>query len=108
MAEILGSGFKCTNPLCHEFGTLGYLFYMTGCATSTYGQVVNMSDARYLKRSVELGGSGIKKKRGGGGNDASLRSALFDSARVRGVLRCYDAIDRVGGPAVTFVATSSL
>ena len=34
-------------------------------------------------------------KKEGGGNDASLHSAMFDSARVRGVLRCYDAIDRV-------------
>ena len=39
------------------------------------------------------GGNGIKKR--GGGNDASLHSAMFDSARVRGVLRCYDTIDRV-------------
>ena len=31
----------------------------------------------------------------GGGNDASLHSAMFDSARARGVLRCYDGIDRV-------------
>ena len=41
--------------------------------------------------SVSVGGS----EKEGGGNDASLHSAMFDSARVRGVLSCYDAIDRV-------------
>ena len=49
-----------------------------------------------------------KKKRGGGGNDASLHSAMFDSARVRGVFRCYDAIDRVVEWAITFLVKSSL
>ena len=44
-----------------------------------------------LSLSVCLGGN----EKEGGGNDASLHSAMFDSARVRGVLRCYDAIDRV-------------
>ena len=57
-------------------------------------------------RSVRVGGSGIKKK--GGGNDASMRSAMFDSARVRGALRCYDTIDRVEDRAVVFLARSSL
>ena len=58
--------------------------------------------------SVTLGGSGIEKK--GGGNDASLHSAMFDSARVRGVFRCYDAIDRVDVVewAITFLVKSSL
>ena len=49
-----------------------------------------------------------KKKRGGGGNDASLHSAMFDSARVRGVFRCYDAIDLVVEWAITFLVKSSL
>ena len=43
----------------------------------------------------EKKGSWNKEKRGGGGNHASMHSAMFDSARVRGALRCYDAIDRV-------------
>ena len=51
-------------------------------------------------------GSGIKKK--GGGNDASMHSAMFDSARVRGALHCYDTIDRVEDRAVVFLARSSL
>ena len=33
---------------------------------------------------------------------------MFDSARVRGALRCYDAIDRVEDRAVVFLARSSL
>ena len=53
-----------------------------------------------------LGGSGIEKN--GGGNDASMHSAMFDSARVRGALRCYDTIDRVEDRAVVFFARSSL
>ena len=56
---------------------------------------------------MSLGGSGIKK-RGGGGNDASMHSAMFDSARVRGALRCYDTINRVEDRAVVFLARSSL
>ena len=55
---------------------------------------------------IILGGSGIKKK--GGGNDTSMHSAMFDSARVRGALRCYDTIDRVEDRAVVFLARSSL
>ena len=46
-----------------------------------------------IRMWVMVGGS--EKEGGGDGNDASLHSAMFDSARVRGVLRCYDAIDRV-------------
>ena len=37
-----------------------------------------------------------------------MHSAMFDSARVRGALRCYDAIDRVEDRAVVFLARSSL
>ena len=48
------------------------------------------------------------KKGGGGGSDASLQSAMFDSARVRGGLRCYDAIDRVVEWVITFLVKSSL
>ena len=33
---------------------------------------------------------------------------MFDSARVRGVFRCYDAIDRVVEWAITFLVKSSL
>ena len=44
--------------------------------------------ARRCKEVVE------KKKKGRcGGHGASLHSAMFDSAWVRGVLRCYDNID---------------
>ena len=50
----------------------------------------------------------MEKKKKGGGNDASLHSAMFDSARVRGVFRCYDAIDRVVELAITFLVKSSL
>ena len=49
-----------------------------------------------------------KKKGGGDGNDASLQSAMFDSARVRGVLSVYDAIDRVLEWVITFLVKSSL
>ena len=56
---------------------------------------------------MRLGGGGNKKKRGGG-NDASMHSAMFDSARVRGALRCYATIDRVEDRAVVFLARSSL
>ena len=59
-----------------------------------------------LSTFIRLGGSGKEKK--GGGNDASLHSAMFDSARVRGVFRCYDAIDRVVEWAITFLVKSSL
>ena len=42
------------------------------------------------------------------GNNASMQSAMFDSAQVRGALRCYDTIDRVEDQAVVFLARSSL
>ena len=60
-------------------------------------------------RWILLGGSGIKKGwEGGGGNDASLHSAIFDAARVRGVLRCYDAIHLVLQWGVTLLVMISL
>ena len=72
------------------------------CRTQSPEELVG----RVGERSLGLGGSGIEKK--GGGNDASLHSAMFDSARVRGVFRCYDAIDRVVEWAITFLVKSSL
>ena len=60
------------------------------------------SDACY--RRIAVRGSEIK----GGVDDASLHSAMFDSARVRGVLRCHDAIDRVEERVAAFLARSSL
>ena len=50
----------------------------------------------------------MKKKGGGGGNHTSMHSAMFDSARVRGALCCYDAIDRGEDRAVVFLARPSL
>ena len=54
--------------------------------------------------------SGLWNFKKGGCNDASMHvhSAMFDSARVRGALRCYDAIDRGEDRAVVFLARSSL
>ena len=42
------------------------------------------------------------------GNNVSLHSAMFDSARVRGVLRCYNVIDRVVDWVITFLVKSPL
>ena len=51
----------------------------------------------------QLGGSGIKKK--GGGNDASMHSGMFDSARVRGVktLRMHWAVNQTAGNSFLLV-----
>ena len=73
---------------------------------TNFAQKTNASAQLWCQ--IWLRGSGIKKEGGGVGNDASMHSVIFDSARVRGALRCYDAIDRVEDRAVVFLARSSL
>ena len=68
-----------------------------------------MASWRVLWHFAQTRGSAIKRGGGGGGdNDASLHSVMIDSARVRGVLCCYDAIDRVVEWVITFLVKSSL
>ena len=70
--------------MCHRSCSLVYVVsprFYTGLASAHHSG------------GEALGGSRIKKE--GGGNEASLHSAMFDSAQVRGLLRCYDAIDRI-------------
>ena len=66
-----------------------------------------MASWRVLWHFAQTRGSAIKRG-GGGDNDASLHSAMFDSARVRGILCCYSAIDRVVEWVITFLVKSSL
>ena len=63
-----------------------------------------------LLHETSYRGSGIKKWLGGGvaTKHRCMHSAMFDSARVRVVLRCYDTIDRVLELAIIFLVKSSL
>ena len=55
-----------------------------------------------MEKYLKVADSGIEK------GEATLHPAMFHSARVRVVLRCCDAIDRVVQTALTFLVISSL